>query len=76
MNRNRGDELQEYDPEIERTFRQRRRVAMAERENQDIILPPNNVDGNQPRPRTLRDYTMPNLQGAETSIQRPPITGN
>ena len=75
-------ELVEFDPKIERTLRNIRRnqrEEMAQHGNEMIPGEQVNVAINEARNganRSLLDYVKPTLNGASTSIRRPPVQAN
>ncbi|XP_019240773.1 PREDICTED: uncharacterized protein LOC109220761 [Nicotiana attenuata] len=92
MTRSSTKELANYDPEIEKSLRLRRKgqtsspqsIACEEMENEKLNnnqLPPHQVeeyfDEVAPRrDRILRDYTRPDHFEGESSVRRPPIVAN
>jgi len=76
MTRTSGAILEEFDPEIERTARHWRKAT---RHLRRMAAAPANVmevEVNEEENRPLRDYAMPSMEGAESSIKRPPIQAN
>ena len=72
--RRQGDEqLVPLDPEIDRTCRALRRLQLTE---------PGTIENNEQNEnqnvhqRLLRDYAIPNAEGAGSSILRPPVNAN
>ena len=85
MNRRRGGEFEVFDPEIERTFRARRRdqrnlaagVEMADQQANPAVNQGNNARNAllraENRDRAIRDYAVPMLEGLNPGIARPEI---
>ena len=83
MNRRRGGEFEAFDPEIERTFRARRRdqrnlaagVEMADQQANPAVNQGNNARNAllraENRDRAIRDYAVPMLEGLNPGIARP-----
>ncbi|KAI4315975.1 hypothetical protein L6164_023996 [Bauhinia variegata] len=74
-----------FDPEIEKTTRERRKQirrkaqeAMGDQHNHLNNLPPPNrdVEDPPPQPRTMRDFVMPPVSGCGIRIRKPTINAN
>ncbi|KAI4357285.1 hypothetical protein L6164_001245 [Bauhinia variegata] len=74
-----------FDPEIEKTTRERRKQirrkaqeAMGDQHNHLNNLPPPNrdVEDPPPQPRIMRDFVMPPVSGCVTGIRKPTINAN
>ncbi|KAL9448338.1 hypothetical protein AB3S75_015755 [Citrus x aurantiifolia] len=75
MRCSRSFDLLHFDPEIERTCRglnKERREALQE---QQLIMADEALHGNEDA-RSLRDYVVPTVNGARSSIARPTIQAN
>ena len=78
--RRQGDErLVPLDPEIDRTCRALRRLQLTEPNTMENNEQDQNQNQNQnpmAHQRLLRDYAIPNADGAGSSILRPPVNAN
>jgi ribonucleotide reductase beta subunit family protein with ferritin-like domain len=64
------EKLETFNPEIERTCRRLRKMAARRDENTGEEVNDGIV------PRSLKDYAKPSIDGAGSSIRRPPVQAN
>ena len=78
-----------FDPEIERTCRQNRKIVkegkksdarldknMADDQRREVAPIGNTETAEEVNPKALRDYTMPTMNETYSSITRPPVQAN
>ena len=75
MRRSRSFDLLLFDPLIERTCRRRNRERREALQEQQLIMADEALHGNEDA-RPLRDYVVPIINGARSSIARPAVQAN
>ncbi|KAH9768811.1 phosphatidylinositol-3-phosphatase myotubularin-1 [Citrus sinensis] len=75
MRRSRSFDLLPFDPEIERTCRRLNKERREVLQEQQLIVADEALHGNEDA-RPLRDYVVPTVNGARSSIARPAVQAN
>ena len=75
MRRLRSFDILPFDPEIEHTCRRLNKEIREVLQEQQLIMAEEALHGNED-PRPLRDYAVPTVNGARSSIARPTVQAN